>query len=53
MDEAYGTCGDRRGVYRILVRNPEGKIPLVISERRREVNINIVLRGRCGGRRPD
>ena len=32
---------ERRGVYSVLVGNPEGKIPLVRPRRRREDNIKI------------
>jgi len=33
--------GDRRGVYRVLVGNPEGKKPLGRSKRRWEDNIKM------------
>jgi hypothetical protein len=36
--------GEGRGVYRVLVRRPEGKRPLGISRRRWEDNIKIDLR---------
>jgi hypothetical protein len=36
--------GEGRGVYRVLVRNPEGKRPLGIPKRRREDNIKMDLR---------
>jgi hypothetical protein len=36
--------GERRGVYRVLVRSPEGKRPLGRSRRRWEDNINMDLR---------
>jgi len=35
--------GERRGAYRVLVGNPEGKRPLVRPRRRWEDNINIDL----------
>ena len=37
--------GERRGVYRVLVRNPEGKRPLRRPRCRWEDNINIQLQG--------
>jgi hypothetical protein len=37
--------GERRSVYRVLVRNPEGKRPLRRPRRRWEDNINIQLQG--------
>jgi len=41
---------DRRGVYRILVKKPEGKTPLGRSSRRWEDNIKMALQGvGCGG----
>jgi transposase len=36
--------GEGRGVYRILVRRPEGKRPLGRPRRRWEDNIKLVLR---------
>jgi len=36
--------GERRGVYRILVRKPEGKRPLGRPRRRWEDNIKLNLR---------
>jgi hypothetical protein len=42
-----GTCGthrDGRGVYRVLVRRPEGKRPLGRPRSRREDNIKMDLR---------
>jgi len=42
--------GDRRGVYRILVKKPEGKTPLGRSSRRLENNIKTALQEvGCGG----
>ena len=42
-----GTCsahgGDRKGVYRVLVRKPEGKRPLGKPRRRWENNIKMDL----------
>jgi len=35
--------GERRGVYRIVVRKPEGKRPLGRPRRRREHNIKMDL----------
>ena len=35
--------GERRGVYRFLVGNPEGKRPLGITRRRWEDNIKVDL----------
>jgi hypothetical protein len=40
----YGTHGERRGVYRVLVGKPEGKRPLRRHRRRWEDNINMDLR---------
>ena len=41
--------GERRGVYRVLVGTPEGKIPLGRPRRRWEDNIKMDLREmRCG-----
>jgi len=43
--------GERRGVYRILVRKPEGKRPLVRPRRRWKDNIKMDLQDvGCGGR---
>ena len=43
--------GERRGVYRVLVRKPEGKRPLGRPRRRREENIKMDLQDvGCGGR---
>jgi hypothetical protein len=36
-------CGERRGVYRVLVGGPEGKRPLGKSRRRWENNVKIDL----------
>ena len=42
--------GERRGVYRVLVRKPEGKRPLGRPRRRREENIKMDLQEiGCGG----
>ena len=42
--------GERRGVYRVLVRKPEGKIPLGRPSRIWEDNIKMDLQEvRCGG----
>jgi hypothetical protein len=35
--------GERKGVYRVLVRRPEGKRPLVKPKRRLEYNIKMNL----------
>jgi hypothetical protein len=41
--------GERRGVYRVLMRKPEGKIPLGRLGRRWEGNIKMDLQEvRCG-----
>jgi hypothetical protein len=40
MSGECSTYGDRRGVYRVFVRNPEGKKPLGRSRHRWEDNIN-------------
>ena len=41
---------ERRGVYRVLVGRPEGKIPLGRPRRRWEDNIKMVLQEvGCGG----
>ena len=37
------SMGDRRDVYRILVKKPEGKTPLERSSRRWEDNFKMVL----------
>ena len=48
-----GTCrmyGEKRDVYRILVRKPEGKRPLERPRRRRKRNIKMDLQEvGCGG----
>jgi len=36
---------ERRGVYRVLVENPEGKRPLRRTRRRLEDNIKMDLKG--------
>jgi hypothetical protein len=42
--------GEKRGVYSVLVRKPEGKRPLGGPRRRREDNINRDLQEvTCGG----
>jgi len=42
--------GEKKGVYRILVRKPEGKRPLWRLRRRWEDNIKMNLQEvRCGG----
>jgi hypothetical protein len=42
--------GKRRGIYRVLVRKPEGKRPLVIPRHRWEDNIKMYLKEvGCGG----
>jgi len=46
-NEMGGTCrayGERRGVYRVLVWKPKGKIPLGRPRRRWEDNIKMDLR---------
>jgi len=50
MGWASSTYGERRGVYRVLVRKPEGKRPLGIRRRRWEKNIKMDLQevGRGG-----
>jgi hypothetical protein len=40
-----GTNGERRGAYRVLVRKPEGRIPLGRPRRRLEDNIKMDLSG--------
>jgi hypothetical protein len=50
MGRACGTFGERRGVYRGLVRKPEGKRPLARLRRRWEENIKTDLQEvGCGG----
>jgi hypothetical protein len=42
--------GERRGIYRVLVRKPEGKRPLGRPRHRREDDIKMDLQEvRCGG----
>jgi len=41
MGGACNTYGDSRGVYRVLVKNPEGKRPLGRLRRRWEDNIKM------------
>jgi hypothetical protein len=43
MGGACSTCGERRGVYRVLVRKPERKRPLGRPRRRWEDNIKVDL----------
>ena len=43
MDGACSAHGDRRGVFRVLVRKPEGKRPLGRPGRRWEDNIKLNL----------
>ena len=48
--EHVARMGERRGVYRVLVRKPEGKRPLGRPRRKWEDNINMDLQGvLCGG----
>jgi len=43
-------CGERRGIYRVLVGKPEGKRPLGRARHRWEDNIKMDLQEvRCGG----
>jgi len=50
MGGAYSIMKERRGVYRVLVGRPEGKIPLGRPRRRWEDNIKMVLQEvGCGG----
>jgi hypothetical protein len=50
MGGTRSAYGDRRGVYRVLVGKPEGKIPLGRPRRRLENNIKIGLQEvGCGG----
>jgi len=47
---ACSTYGDRIGVYRVMVRNPEGKRPLGRPRHRYEDNIKMDLQEvGCGG----
>ena len=43
MDETCSTYGERRGVYRVLLGKPEGKIPLGRHRRRWGGNIKMDL----------
>jgi hypothetical protein len=43
MGGACSAVGEERGVYRVLVRKPEGKRPLGSPRRRWEDNIRINL----------
>jgi len=43
MGGPYSTYGDKRGVYRVYVRKPEGKRPLVRPRLRWEDNIKMDL----------
>jgi len=50
MGGACSTYGESRGVYRVLVRKPEGKRPLRTPRRRWEDNIKMDLQEvGCGG----
>ena len=50
MGEACSTYGKRRGVYRVLVGNPEGKRPLGRPMHRWEDNIKMDFQEvGCGG----
>jgi len=50
MGESCSTCGERRGVYRVLVGRPEGMRPLGRPRRRWEDNIKMDLQEvECGG----
>jgi hypothetical protein len=50
VDRACSAYGEGRGVYRVLVRKPQGKIPLGRPRRRWEDNIKMDLREKgCGG----
>jgi hypothetical protein len=44
MDRECSTQKDKKNAYRILVRKPEGKIPLGRPRHRWENNINMTLR---------
>jgi hypothetical protein len=44
MGMSYSTNGEKRNAYRILVRKPEGKIPLGRPSRRWVDNIKMNLR---------
>jgi hypothetical protein len=49
MGGACSTYGDRGGVYRVLMRKPEGKRPFGRPRRRWEDNIKIHLQAVMGG----
>jgi hypothetical protein len=49
MGGACGKDGDRRGVHRVLVGKPEGKVPLGRPRRRWEGNIKMDLEVGCWG----
>ena len=50
MDGARSTYGEKRGIYRVLVRKPEGKRPLGIPWCRWVDNIKMDLQEMgCGG----
>jgi hypothetical protein len=44
MGTACSTCGERRGVHRVLVGKPEGKTPLGRPRSRWEDNIKMDLK---------
>jgi hypothetical protein len=49
MGGAYSAYGERRGIYRVLVRKPEEKRPLGRSRHRWEDNIKMDLQEvECG-----
>jgi hypothetical protein len=50
MDGAYSAIGEGRGMYRVLVENPEGKRPFGRPRHRWENNIKADLQEvGCGG----
>jgi hypothetical protein len=49
MGGACGTYGEKRGVHRVLVRKPEGKMPLGRPRRIWEDNIKMDLQDVEGG----
>ena len=50
MGGTCSTCGERRGVYRVLVGKPEGRRPRVRHRHRSEDNIKMDLHVvECGG----
>jgi hypothetical protein len=50
MGGACSANGERRGVYRVLMGQPKGQIPLGRPRYRREDNINMDLQEvECGG----